>query len=275
MSFPLKRAIKGSVAVEASIVMPVILTAFFLTIVFFNTLYLEIKMDRCLHSSVRKLMLDYSDYSLFNGIVENIAKKEILKERFDKKLQEEMIFRKIDKRVESVTTDFSGLFNYGESEGYLYCRFRISGIGFSRKIYFKAIGSGVLKEAEWDGIWDIEPMLRGRIIAGKLGGNMDEYFELISRFRDGEACVIKSINPDLESYMISGGVYEQIFPYAERLAACMGPIEGKAITSRKLILVVPGDPKNTFLTNDIRMIESDCLQRGIVFECIRYGFLYK
>jgi hypothetical protein len=270
-----KKAIRGSIVIEASIAVPVMIIAFFLTITYFNILHTEIRFERCIHAAAGELMLDYSDYSIFNGIVENAIKKEILQNRFSDQLKEEITFREIESKVVDITVDLSDLFNYGENEGYLRYGYRISLVRFSGKIYLKAIGEGIRREEDWDGIWSLDPWLRGKIIAKKLGGNMEEFFELITRFRDGEACVIKSLNPDLESYAAAGSIYQEIYPAVERLAAYNGYIDGQAVMTKKLIFVVPGDPKNVFLAGEIQRLEGECERCGIAFECIRYGFLYR
>ena len=275
MNSILKRDTKGSITVEASITFPILLIAILMIITYFNVFNIQIKVERSIHAASKELILDYSNYELFKGIVENMVKKDILKRQFIDRLNSELEFRKIEDEIENIKIDFTHIFNYGDPEGYLECEFGIKGIRFSDKVYLKAIGEGVIREEEWEDIWHLAPMLRGRIIIDRFGGNLGKYFELISRFKDGEACVIKSMDPDSDTYHLIDAIYKRIQPYIERLFAYNEKVNGNEIIDKKLILIVPKDSKNSLLTSEILKIMADCENRGILFECIRYGSLYK
>lgn len=275
MNFILKKDTKGSIVVEASIALPILLIAILMITTYFNIFNVQLKVERSIHEASKELVLDYSNYELFKGIVENVVKKDILERQFKDKLNNELEFRKICKELENVDVDFTHIFNYGDPEGYLKCEFKIKGISFSEKVYLKAIGEGVKREEEWEDVWHLAPMLRGRIIIERFGGNLGKSFELISRYINSEACVIKSIDPDSVTYGLPDAVYKRIRPYIERLSAYNEKINGGEIKSRKLILIIPKDSKNSLLTSEIMKIKSECKHAEIIFECIRYGFLYK
>lgn len=269
------KGISGSVIIEASVILPFFILCLYFTTTYFSALGTDIKAERCIYAASGELILDYSDYSLFKGIVENAVKKAVLQNRFEKKLEDEFDFRGISGRICGLKVDFSDIFDANENEGYLRCRYSISGIVFEKSIFLKAIGSGISRAEEWDDIWSLEPMLRGRIIIQKMGGNMGVFFELISRFADGEASVIKSINPDLPSYSESGEIYKKLRPYIERLHLYNEDINGEPIRKKKLVVVIPGDARNQLLAEELISLGSECGSYGIGFECIRYGALYK
>lgn len=270
-----KKAIRGSLTVEASIAVPVYIIAAALIVSYFNAYFVMIRFNRCLYQASHSLILDYADYSLFKGIAEDAIKKEILKGRFSQELIKAMDQRDITANVSDIVIDFSQLFRFGENEGYLKCDFKISGIGFTKSIFLKAIGSGEQKDVHHDDVWSLEPMLRGRILVKRFGGNMPPFFELISRFINNEACVIKTLDPDAASYTQASEITKRMLSYIKRLYEYTEDINGEMIHAKKFLLIIPTDARNLFLAEQIEILRDECVTYGIEFECIRYGSLYK
>ncbi len=274
MSSLSKKGTRGSIVLEAAIVFPILVLGIVSIIRFFGAFHSAVYFERCFYSAARELILDNSGYGLFHGIIEDSLKREILRKEFLGNLDDELRFREVNKDIDDIQIDFSDIFRYGQNEGYIKYSCKISGIEFTGKAYLKAMGRGIGRRYEWDDVWHLEPMLRGTIIIQRMGGNTGKFFELISRFREGEAAVIKSIDPDSPSYGDAGSIFKRLYPYIQKLAEYDRLVKGERILSKKFIVVVPKDARSIYLEQELQELGDACRNAGISFEVISYGKLY-
>lgn len=108
--------------------------------------------------------------------------------------------------------------------------------------------TGVLEEAA-DDLWSLTNFQRGRKIQRLFGGNLPYNFPVISKFENGKAVMIKSIDLTAESYQQGDNAQDTLIVYVDELAKFNGQekpwgssgtvIRNKDIKEKELFLVIP------------------------------------
>ncbi len=94
-------------------------------------------------------------------------------------------------------------------------------------------------------VWNLENIKRGREIRRLQGANLPFNFPVISKYEDGTASSIKSLNLDETYYQNTANLQNKLKGYIKKLSAFNGgksgavTIDGGQILKKELILVVP------------------------------------
>lgn len=156
-------------------------------------------------------------------------------------------------------------------------------VPFEQRRYFRvwALGNGKsLEFSKEDNIWDLPPMERGKKIQGMFGRNMaTSNFKTITSYNkySGEASSIKSIDLSSKTNQNPTVLKRNIKNMLNELDEFENQVkikdDGKSyeVKSKKLVLIVPGDCRNT----DNERIFNECKAlantKGMNFEVVNFG----
>lgn len=138
-----------------------------------------------------------------------------------------------------------------------------------------------------DNIWSEHNFTRGKYFREKYQANLPFNYPVISRFKNGEAFAIRSIDLTAPLYESPEQVQSQIDYEIERLAAFQGSevntkinperIDAEAIKSKKLTIVVPGNSDYSLSDHLFQNAVSIANDRGIRlnFEVSGNSYRYK
>lgn len=133
----------------------------------------------------------------------------------------------------------------------------------------------------YDNIWSLNNFERGKKIRDIFGGNLPFNFPVLSRYEDGKATIIKSMDTTAETYQRVEAVTTKIREYIDNLERYRGQelpwgkdkiiIKERDIHTRELILVIPSDEllQETEIALGISILEG--IRKGIVLKVERYG----
>lgn len=130
-------------------------------------------------------------------------------------------------------------------------------------------------------VWLLDNFSRGQIIRREMGGDLPYDFPVIARFAGGEAIMIKSLDLTAPGYQQMDALLSQTGSYLDALAGFSGAtyerqdavirVEPNAITSRRLILVVPANASQSWLSGVWSELDRQTLYMGIVLQVVPYG----
>ncbi len=143
-------------------------------------------------------------------------------------------------------------------------------------------GDEVKNEVEAvDDIWSLSNFQRGRKIQRIFGANLPSNFPVISKFDNGNAVMIKSMDLTATSYQLGDNAKNTLMGYVKKLAAFEGQekpwgtdsivIRKDEIKGKELFLVIPKNElsaENEKLLSDMKDIAQ---AYGITFVVERYG----
>ncbi|HHV96513.1 MAG TPA: hypothetical protein GXX37_08605 [Clostridiaceae bacterium] len=134
-----------------------------------------------------------------------------------------------------------------------------------------------------DDIWSLDNFTRGRKIREIFGANLPFTFPVIARYDEdsGTVTMIKSMDLTLEYYQDPVKVSKKMKLYINELKAYRGQevpwgkdkivIKNSDIVKRQLILVVPNNPINLEVEQEIEQCRLYAADNGIDLKVIKYG----
>lgn len=130
-------------------------------------------------------------------------------------------------------------------------------------------------------VWLLDNFSRGQIIRREMGGDLPYDFPVIARFAGGEAIMIKSLDLTAPGYQQMGALLDQTGSYLDALAGFAGAtyeradkvvvVEPDEIASRRLILVVPGNASQSWLSDAWSELNRQAFSKGVVLQIVTHG----
>lgn len=124
-------------------------------------------------------------------------------------------------------------------------------------------------------IWELDNFSRGRKIREMYGGNLPDSFPTISKFENGRATMIKSVDFRKETYQVQGALSGNIITMLETLAAYQGQsvpygkdqiiILPSEIREKELLLVIPASTQNDMIQAELSKVRSVADGYDIIF----------
>lgn len=263
MFIPLKQQnhTKGSITVEALMVLPIIIIIFscFVYLIAYVSVVTTIKND--LHEKILKMAVyDYAIGFSLPSIVSlyNMEEK--------KDLHLSYVFCHSETFGNQITLVFDGVFN-----GYI----SKSSIHLSQTIY-KFNGDNL--DYDNENIWLLNNFTRGKKVETIFGGNLPRYFPTIDYYDEltGKVLSITSVNTTYKTYQTYIGLYERIINDINKLNSFTGivfediTIDSRDITQKEILVVLPTNPLNRAQLNAIDDLYGICSQFNIILTIKRY-----
>ncbi|MDD2457556.1 MAG: hypothetical protein PHQ83_03480 [Eubacteriales bacterium] len=130
-------------------------------------------------------------------------------------------------------------------------------------------------------IWDLDNFSRGQAIRGQFAANLPDDFPVIAIWQNGAATAIHSIDLTAPTYQDRDEVARAVIRRLNLLAAFTGAdysrqeirisIAASQITSRRLILVIPGNSSQDFLAEVLTELDQKARAMGIILAVERFG----
>ncbi|MBE7067097.1 MAG: hypothetical protein E7385_06055 [Ruminococcaceae bacterium] len=274
---------KGSVSLEAAILLPLIIILF---VVFICLINCVIAQD-CINQSLYKTADFMSRYAfVYNEKGMKTLEKKVF-EKIDELISEYIESEKIRDKIYQYI-DFNKLVEYtddliyrqialgvfhiylNESELYKKGLLRIEDITFEESKFFNSNDDIVLKVKAksgmfhlksairigcWiggkfdssivssDNVWDMDNFTRGRTLRDIFGGTLPYDYPVIAAYSNGTGISIKSIDHTAASYQTGNHFEMTIRQMIDKLADYKGD-NNRPVTSRILILVMPENKMN-------------------------------
>lgn len=132
-----------------------------------------------------------------------------------------------------------------------------------------------------DEIWQLDNFSRGQRLRELHGANLPYDFPVIARFTAGEALSIKSIDLTAPTYQDQDSIKENLLEQIEILASFKGAdyfreeasvtITSQSITSRRLLLIIPGNCRQTWLNELLTEMTSQAAENSVNLQIVRFG----
>jgi hypothetical protein len=142
-------------------------------------------------------------------------------------------------------------------------------------------GERAATKQNYDDIWLLDSFTRGQTFRTAMGGDLPYDFPVIAHMDGGTAVSIKSLDLTAPTYSQASAFSGQVVDYIERLAGFSGAdynkggqqisISADAIQSRRLVLVVPENGAQDYLTASLAELASLATSRGVVLDVVRAG----
>jgi hypothetical protein len=132
------------------------------------------------------------------------------------------------------------------------------------------------KQNSGTNVWDLAPLKRGVRIQQELGRNLPDRFPVISKFEQGTAVMIKSIDLEETTYHKPANLRSKVNGFISELMEFKSgsymdtTVKAEDIKNKKLIIVVPEGT----ISPDIQKTFDECIRRAggdIVIEIKEYG----
>ncbi|MDD2442228.1 MAG: hypothetical protein PHG76_08940 [Eubacteriales bacterium] len=130
-------------------------------------------------------------------------------------------------------------------------------------------------------LWQLDNFSRGQAFRSLLGGTLPYDFPVIAAFEQGEATAIKSVDLTRPTYQAAAAFEMQIGDFLDSLAAFQGADYNKGgqtirigagqITSRRLLLVIPENGAQDWLTESLARLGARAGAANVRFEVVRSG----
>jgi hypothetical protein len=153
---------------------------------------------------------------------------------------------------------------------------------FEQKACARAWLEGDNPKSREEDIWSLDNFTRGRKIREIFGANLPWGFPGISSFKNGCAILIRSMDITAPTYHQPENVERTVIRYIDDLADYAGQVKpwGKEeivilpeeIKSRKLLLVIPGNPAADGVTEALERCRVYAAGRGVWLDIRRYGY---
>lgn len=136
------------------------------------------------------------------------------------------------------------------------------------------------EDAENDQIWEADNFTRGRYFRQKEGSNLPDAYPVISRFVQGEAAAVKSVDLTAPTYRDPLAVEQKIEGMIANLAAFNGyhpksgsypEIDAGNIVSRKLILIIPENSPDYYDDHFFMRLKGKAGMQGVQLEVKPYA----
>lgn len=124
-------------------------------------------------------------------------------------------------------------------------------------------------------IWELDNFSRGKKIRSMYGGNLPDAFPTISKFQNGRATMIKSVDFRKETYQVKGALSENIITMLETLAAYQGQsvpygkeqivILPEQIKAKELLLVIPAATQSELIQTELAKASAVAEGYSIIF----------
>lgn len=132
-----------------------------------------------------------------------------------------------------------------------------------------------------DEIWQLDNFSRGQRLRELYGANLPYDFPVIARFAAGEAMSIKSIDLTAPTYQDQDTITENLLEQIEILASFSGTeysredisisIDSQSITSRRLLLIIPGNCQQSWLNDLLQEMTSRAEEDSVSLQIVRFG----
>jgi len=139
-----------------------------------------------------------------------------------------------------------------------------------------------LQNGNGEDIWFLDNFQRGRKIRDIFGANLPLSFPVIAKFESGRATMIKSMDLTAETYQDALSVSKTVEEYIDKLYKFKGQeepwgskgivIPGNDISSRELLLIIPGNPVEPGVDAALEACRMKALSKGVELKIVRYGY---
>jgi hypothetical protein len=133
-----------------------------------------------------------------------------------------------------------------------------------------------------DNIWSLSNFERGRKIRDIFGANLPYNFPVLSKFEEGKATVIKSMDITAETYQNPEIVIRKINEYIDNLAQYKGQeipwgnskivIMEKDIKVKELLLIIPSNEINQETESALELCILQGAKKGVVLNIKKYEY---
>ncbi|MBE7056047.1 MAG: hypothetical protein E7388_01215 [Ruminococcaceae bacterium] len=302
---------KGSVSIEALMIIPV----FFILIILLIG-YLRVYL---LYNCVSEALYNTSDFAINYGPlykdmgVDSI--KEIVGNKIGDKINinnilnysDDILYLKtfelyftneIEKNKiyclmfkDNVKWDFTGsdFFNNNDEfymSGVFYYKLNVpltekifNGFSFRKNILVRVFSNGIVSystNTDDSNIWGLTNFQRGKLLEKQFGGNLPENFPVIDVYEKGIAKMIVSLNHTLPTYTNNKNFEMKLNEYLEKMVNFKGAKYGNSsvenIIGRAIILILPENQLNNSQKIVLNNFEKKCGYNNVKLKVERYQY---
>lgn len=284
---------KGSVTIEATIIIPMFIFIFFIIIGMLRLILLYNCVSNAMYKTAN-LAYNYGIIYHENGIdllsdtiknrigdslnitplisyAEDKLYQSMFGSYFETKLNEDSVYKELFK--DKVSWNFNGTGFYNNDELLLTGTFKYNillpfqnklsnGISFNKTIRIKILttGSSYMKQSntENSSVWQLSNFERGKIIESEFNSNLPEYFPVIDYYENGTAISVVSINHTLSSYQNEKNLELEMSRSLEELISFKNGEYGKTQISEQQIKnkeIIFVFPENEMTENQKNIID--------------------